>query len=203
MAGVVALFLVALFVSPSFAQPDFSRFPDEQRYAVPMCCPTHPSVYCDFYFDGFMNSIPTFHIKDNIKGDHAILTITREQVHWSGSMDYFAPGIRDYKTNGIISADSTNGTYLQCPKKLGPSETPGDQFYLNQVEDAIAHVYVRNWKPETPWSHGIDYFSDRCIKLPFTHAAVPGKFGPTNLNLEDENEDYPEARRCVVFKTRA
>ncbi|CAI5499578.1 unnamed protein product [Closterium sp. Naga37s-1] len=133
-----------------------------------MCCPTHPSAYCDFYFDGFQNSVPSFHIKDDIKGDHAVLTITREQVHWVGSMDYFAPGIRDYKTNGLIAADSTNGTYLQCPQRLPPDEHPGDQFYLNQREDAIAHVY-----------------------------------GPINLNKADNSTDYPEERRCVVFRTRA
>lgn len=203
MAALCLMLALAVSASSAVAQPDFNRFPNEQSYAMPMCCPTHPSAYCDFYFDGFMNSIPTFHIKDNVKGDHPVLTITRDQVHWTGSMDYFAPGIRDYKTNGIIAADSTNGTYLQCPKPASRDFHPGDQFYLNQREDAIAHVYVRNWKPETPWSHGIDWFNNRCIRLPFTHAAVPGPFGPVNLNKDDENEDYPETRRCVVFKTRS
>ncbi|CAI7839874.1 unnamed protein product, partial [Closterium sp. NIES-53] len=181
----------------------FERYPSSPNYAIPMCCPTHPSAYCDFYFDGFQNSVPSFHIKDDIKGDHAVLTITREQVHWVGSMDYFAPGIRDYKTNGLIAADSTNGTYLQCPQRLPPDEHPGDQFYLNQREDAIAHVYVRNWKPQSQWHHGIDWFNDRCILLPFTHAQVPGAQGPINLNKADNSTDYPEERRCVVFRTRA
>eukprot|EP00271_Cylindrocystis_brebissonii_P018316 TRINITY_DN511_c0_g1_i1.p1 TRINITY_DN511_c0_g1~~TRINITY_DN511_c0_g1_i1.p1 ORF type:complete len:245 (-),score=40.14 TRINITY_DN511_c0_g1_i1:1303-2037(-) len=168
------------------------------------CCPTNPLQYCDFYFNGFYHTLPTFQLKDNIQGDHALSTVPAKKLKWRGHLDHFSPGIVDSITGSKVSVASSwqNGTFLSCPIPTQPHVNPGNQFFMTGTYfDWQAKLYARRWQRGTEHQHGIKLFRDRCVRLPISSLLIAADKGPIKLEFEDGNPKYPAKRRCVVFKT--
>jgi len=94
----------------------------------------------------------------------------------------------------VIEVDGTNlpAKSLGCPEK---KESFGNQFYATGQE---ARVQVRMIQGQA------EKFFGQCVLLPLTQVQVllPGTTSPVNLNPGDSNQSqFPEERRCVVFRT--
>lgn len=200
LAAFVAL---SLLVACASAQPKLPYF-----YPRVVECPHHPAALCDFYFDGYPNSVPTFIIDDGMQGDHAVYPELSGAIveKWKGYNMNWCPGVKDMKTDAFVLANTMNATWM--PYSAGTYDADGalktfDQFYLNALTDAVSRLWVRSFQEENPaWGmRGIGYYKEKCAFLPFTGAYIAGT--DINLNLGDEThaDDYPEDRRCVVFKT--
>lgn len=201
--ALVALLLIV--VHPSAAR---NTLWEGKIGGKPTCCPQSPFEDCDFFFDGYDHVIPTFHLADGYNGDHVLSPILAKNFHWSGSLINFAPGVKSQKLQTLVNVADTyqNGTYYSC-KNLPPAVNPGNQFYLNSGGSNVGKLWVRTFNRKTQGKkgqHGQKWYRNRCIYLPITNAAVPTSSGKLiKLFVNDGNLDFPQRRRCVVFKTSA
>ena len=174
----------------------------------PTCCPKSPFEFCDFFFDGYDHVVPTFHLADGYNGDHVLSPILAKNFHWSGSLFNFAPGVKSVKLQTLVNVADTyqNATFLSC-KKLPPWVQAGNQFYLASGGSNVGKLWTRYFNNKTKGKkgqHGQRWYRNRCVLLPITNAAVPTASGKLiKLSVNDKNVDFPQRRRCVVFKTSA
>eukprot|EP00897_Mesotaenium_endlicherianum_P007258 jgi/Mesen1/6560/ME000334S05891 len=171
---------------------------------LPICCPSSPATLCDFYFDGYQNKIPTFHLQDGEKGDHAISPASVASLRWVGSVANFSPGIKTQQIDKLVNIGGTgyNGTFLRCPKPVPEGENTLGQFYIAGDESATAKLYARSWQRQTADQNGVKWYLNRCIRLDILGATIYNLDGSVfNLDIADGNLDFPEDRRCIVFKT--
>lgn len=171
---------------------------------LPTCCPSHPLLYCDFYFDGYDQKLPVYRLDDGINTDHPLSPFPSRMFGWIGYLGHFSPAIRDSKTDAIsyVTSSWRNGTFLECPSTVHDNRYPGNQFYIsNSLEDGVGKLFTRAFQRATIDQPGREFFEGRCIYLPLTSITVPGPEGNIQLEVNDENPNYPEERRCVVFKT--
>lgn len=98
------------------------------------------------------------------------------------------------RTTPVEVDQSGFNTLLACPQPVA-DRAVADQFFLNG-EDAFLYDRVFQAAP------GIEYFKNQCYKLPIIAAKIPLANGSVeNLSPGDGNTQFPESRRCVVFKT--
>ena len=97
-------------------------------------------------------------------------------------------------TSPVEVDQSGFNTLLACPQPVADPAV-ADQFYLNG-EDALLRARVFQAAP------GVEYFKNQCFKLPIIASRVLLADGSVeNLNPRDGNPQFPESRRCIVFKT--
>eukprot|EP00897_Mesotaenium_endlicherianum_P009329 jgi/Mesen1/8424/ME000472S07782 len=140
-----------------------------------MSCPVSPLDLCDFHFQGYHRKVPTFNFPAK-SGDAPL-----------------SPFLVDARSRVVIEVDSSGEGKFLCPKDNKTSA--GVQFYAGGQS---ARVLVRAFNKPAK-----SYYKSRCVLLPITSAQIPtGGYSPLNLNRGDAHQKaYPEARRCVVFKT--
>lgn len=170
---------------------------------IPTCCPESPFLHCDFYFDGFEHSIPVFELSDGVEGDHPLNTVFSSKLNWKGWTAQFSPSVKDIKSGNKAYIGSTwkNGTFLQCDSLPSYVNTEGQFFISNILNVDGSKLFARRFQRSTPTQHGVEFYQDRCILLPLTQIGIPTASGNLNLDINDKNPNYPEERRCLIFKT--
>lgn len=180
-----------------------STLEDESTIVPPTCCPDSPTLYCDFVFHGFEHIIPTFHLQDGMVSDHPLLTFPTKFLNWKGSTERFSPTVIDVKTKTeiIVSSNTINGTFLQCPTPLPENVNTEGQFYVTTGYEQGAKLFARTFTTEEGGTKDRKFFQDRCVLLPLTSLAISTPNATNNLVPGDGNLEYPEKRRCILFKT--
>lgn len=189
---------------PPTPTKEYSPFEAAALGGIPTCCPTSPFLHCDFYFDGYKHSLPVYNLTDRLYGDHPLKTIYASKLKWKGWSAEFSPSLKDIKSGHKAYVGSTwmNGTFLQC-KTLPKWINTDGQFFISNIGNVDgSKLFARRFQRATKSQHGLKFYRYRCILLPLTQISIPQADG-TNLNLDlnDQNTDYPQSRRCVVFKT--
>lgn len=177
---------------------------EAEALQVPYCCPKSPSQYCDFGFDGYMHTVPVFHLTDGYNGDKILTPSLSSSFHWDGSLENFSPGILYGATGQLVDVFATNknGTFLRCPRLFPSSYNAGKQFYVSSGNGKVARLWTRAFQKSTRHQHGMSFYKNRCVYLPLTGVTVTNKEGKSvNLLAGDGNMEFPEKRRCVIFKT--
>eukprot|EP00897_Mesotaenium_endlicherianum_P000590 jgi/Mesen1/10531/ME000083S10042 len=124
--------------------------------------------------------VPTFALRESDYGDYTL-----------GSP------LKSFKLNATapVEVDSTGpGQFDYCPVR-SPATSAEGQFYV-AGEEGMLHVRVFQTTP------GIANFQNRCVLLHFTAMAFSWNGTYLNLNIGDGNEEFPQPRRCVVFRTK-
>lgn len=185
------------------AKRTYTPYEAEALGGIHTCCPKSPFLYCDFYFEGFQHSLPVFNLTDGLYGDHPLKTVYASKIAWKGWSAEFSPSVRDNKSGHKAYVGSTwmNGTFLQCDTLPKWINTNG-QFFISNVGNVDgSKLFARRFQRATRSQHGLKFYRSRCILLPLTQISIPTPTGNMNLDLNDKNKDYPESRRCVIFKT--
>eukprot|EP00897_Mesotaenium_endlicherianum_P001062 jgi/Mesen1/10957/ME000096S10533 len=143
-------------------------------------CPPKPLDECAFFFREHRYSVPTFHLESGGNGDHALSTVIQFN--------------RSSKVTTIGTANSGDAEFI-CNEELGNTmgtDKASGQFYINGP---------RVWMRTIQSSPGYSYYENRYVKLYFTNVQLAMAGAIFNLNKGDGNLDFPDSRRCVVFKT--
>ncbi|GJP34930.1 hypothetical protein CLOM_g19407 [Closterium sp. NIES-68] len=188
MAAVLVALLPLIVGSGSASGAGISGIPNRrglQQVGQPTCpvqCqvgPSGPLDACDFAFEGFPDTMPTFDIvpPNATAGDFPI-----------------SPPVL-VKEGSAVTISSTGIAGFYCTTALtGPCDA-GNQFYITS-EGNSSRVFVRSFSQQA-----MAFFQNRWVRLPILTAQIPQGGTVLNINPGDNNPTYPEARRCVVFTT--
>ncbi|CAI5527448.1 unnamed protein product [Closterium sp. NIES-64] len=96
--------------------------------------------------------------------------------------------------SGVTISSTGIATFFCTTALTGPCDA-GNQFYITS-EGNSSLVFVRSFSQQA-----VAFFQNRWVRLPILTAQIPQGGTVLNINPGDNNPTYPEARRCVVFKT--
>lgn len=141
-------------------------------------CPETPLDLCDFYFQGYRNTIPYFNMDNNSTTDFQI-----------------SPQIFDKYINRTV--DTYNSTRPACLLNKKNQYKFTNLYYPMSINH-IGKVFINM----TDYDSKCDNFCGKCLLLYIVKTRPHWKDGNYTLLLSgDGNIIFPEERRCVVFKT--
>lgn len=148
---------------------------------VPGClgtCPSSPTADCDFFIQGSPSSIPSFTLGPGASGEQLLGSVLVN----SGT----AIALNINTGFGCATVSVSGGT--------SPAGTTGNQFYTS---GRLLYARTFNNPP-------LSAFVPNCVKLFIDSAQLQtGPNAYVNLNAGVPNADFPEARRCILFRITA
>lgn len=153
--------------------------PSNWIYKCLIQCPSQPLDVCDFYFQGYHDQLPVFTYN------------TTSPKYLNNTV--LTPPVLDKYLNRTVDIHTTSRPACYLNNK---NVTKFTNIYYATGMNHVGHVLVNTT------ANKCDEFCGRCVLLYTVQARPHWKDGSfTQLLSGDNNPTFPEARRCVVFKT--
>jgi hypothetical protein len=101
----------------------------------------------------------------------------------------YKPVIVDKKNNPIVKVLNANGKCTMFHDHEDHTKDCSSNFYF-LINKVATRTFNKNNK--------VKLFRKKCVRLDISSAQL---YGGLNLNPGDGNKEYPEKRRCVIFRT--